>query len=409
MPVFLKKVKKILPVSIQLPSSKSESNRALVINALAGSQTGIENLSQARDTQTMIRLLNSDSKLLDVLDAGTTMRFLLAYFSIKNINKILTGTERMQERPVGILVEALRSLGVSIRYLNKEGFPPVEILGFQHQEKDQISIPGNISSQFISALLMVAPLLPEGLTLELTGKIASRPYIEMTLAIMEHYGVAHEFNRNQVKILPQVYTSKPFRVSPDWSAASYWYSLVALAEEAEIRLPGLLPSSYQGDKVIVEIMDKMGVATIFESNGIHLRKKDHTPEFRWDFSNCPDLAQTAVVTAAAKGITLTLTGIESLRIKETDRILALQKELNKFHAGLMEINPGEWSVIPVKEGYFPESCQFESYGDHRMAMALAPLVMVTNVNINDHRVVTKSYPGFWNDLAVAGIDVTIVE
>ena len=255
MPVFLKKTKKIPLTSIQLPSSKSESNRALIINALSGSKTTVENISDARDTQTMVKLLRSDEKVMDVLDAGTTMRFLIAYCSVLNLNRVLTGTERMQERPVGILIEALRELGANINYLRKEGFPPVEILSFPQQFKDHISIRGDVSSQFISALLMIAPVLPRGLTLELTGKIASKPYITMTLGIMNYYGIKFNWEENVIAIRSQPYVSKAFRVNPDWSGASYWYSLVALAEDAEIFLPGLTDKSFQGDKVISEIMN----------------------------------------------------------------------------------------------------------------------------------------------------------
>ncbi len=409
MPVFLKKTKKLIPSTIHLPASKSESNRVLIIKALSGFDFKIENLSPATDTQTMLKLISSEDKTLDVIDAGTTMRFLTAYCSIRNLNKILTGTERMQERPIGTLVDALRSVGASINYLNKEGFPPVETIEFKEQKNNRISIPGNISSQFISALLMVAPILEKGLTIELKGKISSRPYIEMTLNIMEFFGVTHDWVKNSIQIPPQKYKSRVFKVSPDWSAAGYWYSLVSISEEAELHLPGLSLDSYQGDKVIAQLMENLGVKSVFDERGVTLIKKDSVAEYSWDFSNCPDLAQTAAVTAAVKGVTLHMTGIESLRIKETDRISALQKELGKFGAGLLEVNAGEWVVIQTRKKKIPESCNFETYNDHRMAMALAPLATVTNVNIDDPKVVRKSYPGFWKDLAIAGMDVTIIE
>ena len=408
MPVFLKKIKKIIPSTIFLPASKSESNRALIINALAKGDSIIENLSEARDTQIMLKLLGADDKTLDVLDAGTTMRFLTAFFSVTNSNKILTGTERMRQRPIGILVDALKRIGVEIEYMEKDGFPPIEIKRFAGQITNEVAVSGETSSQFISALLMIAPVMEKGLTITLTGKVASRPYIDMTLGIMKEFGVTASWDGNIIRISHQDYKPVSFGVAPDWSAASYWYSIVALAEEAELHLPGLFENSYQGDKVIAAIMEHLGVHTTYEPTGIVLSKKDHKQELSWDFSNCPDLAQTVAVTAAAKGITLKMTGIESLRIKETDRVAALRKELGKIGTGLMEMSQGEWLVIPGAKGHIPESCNFETYEDHRMAMAFSPLAMVSNVNIQDHTVVRKSYPGFWKDLAVAGMEVTII-
>lgn len=408
MSVFLKKTKKIIPSTIHLPASKSESNRVLIIKALSGEDFSIENLSEARDTQTLLRLLNSDDKTLDVMDAGTTMRFLTSYYSLTNKKRIITGTNRMKQRPISILVDALRSIGAEINYPEQNGFPPVETISFNSQRESKISIAGDVSSQFISALLMIAPVLEKGLSLELTGRIGSRPYIEMTLHILSHFGIDHKWADNTIVIEPQNYKPATFRVSPDWSAASYWYSIVALAEEAELHLPGLSDQSFQGDKIIASIMDNLGVGTVYEDSGITLHKKNSNNEFEWDFSSCPDLAQTVAVTAALKGTTLHMKGIESLRIKETDRIDALQKELGKINAGLMEIGNGQWVVIPNKNGKLSESYNFMTYDDHRMAMAFAPVATLTNVNIRDHTVVRKSYPGFWNDLAIAGMDVTIM-
>ncbi|HLF34260.1 MAG TPA: hypothetical protein VI583_08485 [Cyclobacteriaceae bacterium] len=403
MPVLLKKFKKIVPASITLPSSKSESNRALVINALAGSGFQIQNLSEARDTEIMLRLLSSGDKVLDVLDAGTTMRFLTSFFSTRNMNKVLTGSRRMRERPIGLLVDALRSLGANIDYLEKQGFPPIETISFSEQKAERISIRGDISSQFISAILMVAPALPMGLVVELTGKIGSRPYIDMTLGIMAHFGINYQSQGNLITIKNQPYLARPFTVSPDWSGASYWYSLVALAEEAEIRLPGLSESSYQGDRVISRIMHSLGVTSKTGDGGITLSKRDHEKEMSWDFTDCPDLVQTVVVTAAAKGVILHLRGIESLRIKETDRIAALQKELAKTGAVLKETGNGEFILHPCERNKLPGYIEFETYDDHRMAMAFAPFAALTDTTILGPDSVKKSYPGFWNDLEKAGI------
>jgi 3-phosphoshikimate 1-carboxyvinyltransferase len=407
MPVFLRKTKIIRPAIIKLPSSKSESNRALVINALAGSKTIVQNISEARDTQTMLRLLNSNDKTMDVLDAGTTMRFLIAYCSVLNLNRILTGTDRMLERPVGILIDSLCELGANIRYVQKEGYPPVETISFPRQIRDHISIRGDVSSQYISALLMIAPVLRNGLTLELTGKIGSRPYIGMTLGIMKNFGIRSDWNENIIKVEPQPYIPASFNVQPDWTGASYWYSLVALADQAEIFLPGLSDKSFQGDVVISEIMNFLGVKSEFNKEGVILTKQDSLKEFSWDFTDCPDLAQTVAVCAASKGIKFHFKGLESLRIKETDRILALQKELSKIGAIFQEVTPHEWILYPVEKSLLPSSAVFETYDDHRMAMAFTPLVTQMDITIHNHTVVKKSYPGFWKDLERTGIEIKI--
>jgi 3-phosphoshikimate 1-carboxyvinyltransferase len=400
--VFVKKPIGPILTSIKLSSSKSESNRALIINAVSGNQCGLKNLSDARDTQTMQRLLLSNDKTLDVLDAGTTMRFLIALKSLKGENKILTGTPRMCERPVKILVDALRSLGADIHYLGKEGFPPLEIKGFS-PKGNQIQMQGDVSSQYISAILMASPLLPNGLHLELVGKVASRPYIEMTLDLMKLFGVSHTWEGNVIRVPKQCYTANEYTIESDWSGASYWFSVVALAENAEIELLGLKENSLQGDSAIVEIMSHLGVASSFTKDGILLKKKAHETEVSIDFSDCPDLAQTVVACAAAKGIYMKLRGIESLRIKETDRILALQNELKKFNAALNELEEGWFEVVPSKN--IPEKIRIHTYDDHRMAMAFAPLAFVTELEIEEPDVVQKSYPGFWNDLKKAGFSV----
>lgn len=397
--VRLQKPRAPISTKIRLSSSKSESNRALIINAVSGNKCHLYNLSDARDTQTMQRLLQIPDQTLDVLDAGTTMRFLVALKTLQGEHRILTGTERMQERPVKILVDALRALGGQIDYLKNEGYPPIEIKGFS-PKTNKIQIQGDVSSQYISALLMVSPLLPNGLELELTGKVASRPYIEMTLDLMKHFGVSHVWEGNTIKVAKQQYTANEYTIESDWSGASYWFSVVALAEKAEIELLGLKQHSLQGDSAIVKIMDSFGVASSFTAEGILLKKKEAQQEVTVDFSDCPDLAQTVVACAAVKGIHLKCKGIESLRIKETDRIAALQNELKKFNAEFKEIGEGWFEVIPSNN--IPKLVEIETYDDHRMAMAFAPLAFVAELDVLEPHVVRKSYPGYWEDLKKAG-------
>lgn len=385
---------------VGLPASKSESNRALIINACTHNQCDLINLSEARDTRTLRRLLQSGDEVLDVIDAGTTMRFLTAYMSVTGQRKTLTGTERMQQRPIGILVEALKQIGADIRYKNIEGYPPLETYPFQYNNNNTINIRGDISSQFISALLLVSPLLPEGLKLNLEGKIGSRPYIEMTLALMENFGVKAEWTGNTIYVPKQTYQPRTFHVESDWSGASYWYSIAALANEAEIKLNGLKQHSLQGDSVIADFMPQLGVYTRYEENAVVLTKGAHAAEFSYDFTHCPDLAQTIAVIGAAKGIKLHMTGLESLRIKETDRTAALQAELHKFGHTLSQ--DGEnWTLTPNTHAA-SNNIVVETYDDHRMAMAFAPLALVQPVTILNPAVVDKSYPRYWEDLTKAG-------
>jgi 3-phosphoshikimate 1-carboxyvinyltransferase len=390
-------------VEIPLPSSKSESNRVLIIDALTEGENQISNLAEARDTQTMIRLLKENPEVLDVLDAGTTMRFLTAYSSLTNRQKVLTGTPRMCERPIGILVDALRTIGADIEYQNKEGYPPLLTKGFNKQLSNKVTIRGDVSSQYISALLMLAPTLPEGLELELTGKIGSRTYIEMTLQLMKQFGVNANWDGQTITVLPQPYKPTAYAVESDWSGASYWFSLLACAEEGELLLKGLKSDSLQGDAKIVDIMDGLGIQSEFNAEGVLLTKKEVTGLVRFDFTHCPDLAQTVAVTCAVLGQKSTFTGLESLRIKETDRILALQNELAKFDAQLVEGENGAFHLVPSSG--IPEEVFIHTYDDHRMAMAFMPLATKTKVTFEDGEVVNKSYPSFWKHTALAGFDV----
>jgi 3-phosphoshikimate 1-carboxyvinyltransferase len=372
---------------------------------LSGNQSIVSNLSDARDTQLMNRLVGSDDKIIDVLDAGTTMRFLTAYFSITNKHKFLTGTARMKERPIGILVDALRELGVVIDYLEKEGYPPIETKGFGTQKTSELTIPGNVSSQYISALMMVAPILPKGLTITLAGKMGSVPYFQMTASLMAEFGVTCQIDLSAQKIRIPAATYKPAAVTveADWSAISYWYGFTALAEEATITLPNVSEKSLQGDRVIADIMDALGVHSSFKNNQLILTKQKAGSEISWDFKDCPDLAQTVLPVCAAKGVNGTFTGLESLRIKETDRIAALQNELGKIGATLTEPQTGTWKLTP---GQVPnEEIFINTYHDHRMAMGLAPLATLTNLKIESPEVVNKSYPGFWEDMKTVGFEI----
>lgn len=388
---------------IPLPSSKSESNRALIIDALTEGNNELSNLAEARDTQTMIHLLQTNPPVYDVLDAGTTMRFLTAYAAVTNQKKVMTGTARMCQRPIGILVDALRAIGAEIHYLNNEGYPPLAIHGLPKQSTDKVKIRGDVSSQYISAMLMIGPILPLGLEIELEGKVGSRTYIEMTLELMAQFGIQYSWNNDKIHVPHQTYTPTKFAVESDWSGASYWFSLLACADSGELFLEGLKENSLQGDSAIVDIMEFLGVKSTFSGQGVLLQKQAVKGLKKWDFTHCPDLAQTVAVTCAILGQNAIFTGLESLRIKETDRIYALQQELAKFNAELKEIEPEVFQVIPSVT--MPHSVQIHTYEDHRMAMAFMPLLTKTEVIMEDPDVVNKSYPSFWKHCQLAGIQL----
>lgn len=392
-----------IQATITLPSSKSISNRALIINALAGATLPPENLSDCDDTRVMIKALAGNDEVVDIMAAGTSMRFLTAYFSVTPGTRILTGTERMKQRPISILVDALRALGANIEYVERQGYPPLKITGTKITG-NEISLPGNVSSQYISALLMIAPILGNGLNIYLKGEVISRPYINLTLQLMKEFGVNATWDSgNSLSIPPQTYRSVPYRIESDWSAASYWYQLAALADEAEITLPGLLENSYQGDRRGADVFEKLGISTLFTAGGAVLTKKErniiHLEE---DFSDIPDLAQTFAVTCALLDIPFRFTGLQTLKIKETDRIAALIAELRKLGYILRD----EAGSILIWDGgrCAPEPVPvIKTYEDHRMAMAFAPAAMhIPQMRIDEPQVVTKSYPGFWEDLQQAG-------
>lgn len=363
------------------------------------------NLSDANDTRLMLELISSTAPVLDVEDAGTTMRFLTAFKSVRGQSCLITGTDRMKLRPIKILVDALKTIGAEIEYLEQDGFPPVKIVGFHAQKAREITIRGDVSSQYISALMMVAPTLPQGLLIRFEGKITSRPYLEMTAALMRQFGAFVDFTDAGIHIPHQAYKPATVTVESDWSAASYWFAFTALAEKAEIILPNITLNSLQGDRVIVDIMEKLGVKAELKETDLLLTKKDHIREIHWDFTHCPDLAQTVAVVCAAKGITGRFTGLESLRIKETDRIQALQTELGKIGAGFTE-KESMWELTPASKG-IPNGIEFNTYLDHRMAMAFAPLAALADIIIEDPAVTRKSYPKFWEDVASTGVKTTL--
>ncbi|MCX2429472.1 3-phosphoshikimate 1-carboxyvinyltransferase [Pedobacter sp. GR22-10] len=407
---------KNINTEIQLTGSKSECNRALIISALSNKLVKVDNLSNAADTVTLDGILTAlredselkteDSRLVDVGPAGTAMRFLSAYLSAKNGNFLLTGTERMKKRPIGILAEALKTIGADISYAESDGFPPLNINGPLNQKTAEVKIKGDISSQYISALLMIAPILPQGLTLEIEGELTSRPYVDMTLDMLAEVGIQHSWTGNSITIEPQAFKAGTLIVEPDWSAASYWYSIAALADEAEISLPALKDKSLQGDSQIQKIMKIFGIATEKTEKGISISNLGLSLETdqALDLKTCPDLAQTVIVIAAVLGKNMSFTGLETLKIKETDRIAALQNELAKIGVTLTEDNLVY--TLNTDELHFPEKITVATYEDHRMAMAFAPLaLLISEVEIEDMQVVEKSYPHFWEDLKKAGFDV----
>ena len=388
---------------IRLSGSKSISNRVLLIRALCDESFVIDNLASANDTILLQQLLAEDQPEKDAGPAGTTFRFLTAFLSLKSGVQTLTGSERMKQRPIKILVDALRQIGAKIDYLEKEGYPPLkikeaEVLG----ANNQLSIDAGVSSQYISALLMIAPSLPNGLELKLVGEVVSLPYIQMTLNIMAFFGIEYLWVGDTIKIQPQSYEPKYFDVEADWSAASYYYEMVAMAEEADLYLDGLQKNSLQGDAAIVKIMQHFGVITEYTPTGVHLRKsgKSKIP-FEYNFVKCPDLAQTVVVACAATGTEAKMTGLKTLRIKETDRIEALDQELKKIGSSF-EACDDQGAFCVKSKAAFGQTPAFDTYEDHRMAMAFAPLAMMGKIEINEPTVVKKSYPFYWDDLQKIG-------
>ncbi|MDR1436905.1 MAG: 3-phosphoshikimate 1-carboxyvinyltransferase [Candidatus Symbiothrix sp.] len=399
----------VVQASVRLPASKSISNRALILNVLSSNPCPVDNLSDSDDTQVLLKALQSSVPDLNIGAAGTSMRFLTAYLSQLDGEWRITGTERMKNRPIRVLVDALRELGGDIVYPEKEGFPPLLIRGKKLKGGD-ISLQGNVSSQYISALMMIAPRMENGLSLHLEGGIISRPYIEMTVRLMEAFGIRVVWEGQTIRIRPQVGLARPFKVESDWSAASYWYEIIALAgENSSVELSGLEKDSIQGDSKGKMLFEKIGVQTVHTENGVILSKSSvpypENTALLYDFVNEPDLAQTFVVTCCLRDIPFRFSGLQSLRIKETDRIAALQTEMQKLGYVIREKGNSvlEWTGERLPPAIHPV---ISTYEDHRMAMAFAPACLKTgSVKISEPGVVSKSYPRFWDDLKQAGFTV----
>lgn len=407
MKYLVSKPDKTLKGSIVLPGSKSVANRALIIHALSYSPYPIENLSESDDTRVMEQVFNSNTNVFDIGHAGTAMRFLTAFLAQIVGEWTLTGSERMKQRPIGILVDALNKLGARIEYLENEGFPPLKIFG-SHLKGCILELDGSVSSQYISALLMIAPTLEDGLTLRLKNKITSRPYIEMTLKLMEQFGVKSVWKGNEIRIAEQTYKARPFSVEADWSGASYWYQMAVMADELDLELVGLTTESLQGDAQIAKWFEQLGIDTVATEKGSKLVKngKGLPKQLNLNFIENPDVAQTFAVLCVMKQIPFHFAGLETLKIKETNRIVALQDELAKFGAQITEPAHGELSWDGTFQHEKQSVPEIETYHDHRMALAFAPVCQVYGpVAILDPMVVTKSYPSYWEDLKKVGFEI----
>ena len=416
----------VLRHTANLPASKSISNRALVIHALTGGAVvpelachtptfRLENLSDCDDTEVIVRALRDNPYEMDIKAGGTAMRFMTALLSVRDGEEhVLTGTERMKHRPIGVLVDALRRLGADISYVDAEGYPPLLIKGRQ-LNGGELDVPGNISSQFITALLLIGPMLKNGLTLQLTGDVISRPYIDLTLWMMREYGADAEWtDYNTIEVKPQPYRERPYYIENDWSAASYWYEMMALGknEDDEVVLEGLMDGSKQGDSSVRYIFSLLGVKTIFKDKQggvpttVRLRHSGRcVPRLEYDFNNSPDLAQTFVVCCALLDVPFHFTGLSTLKIKETDRIEALKREMRKLGYVIHDVNNSElfWDGERCEPNL---EAGIDTYEDHRMALAFAPAALrFEGLKINNPQVVTKSYPKFWEDISQAGFQL----
>ncbi len=386
---------------LAITGSKSESNRLLVLQALYPG-LHIHNLSNSDDTHAMQKGLAADENLIDIGHAGTTMRFLTAFFATQEgSEKVLTGSKRMQERPISVLVDALRQLGADIEYEKNEGYPPLRICG-KKLSKNQVTLAANVSSQYISALLLVAPKLPKGLHLKLVGKITSVPYIEMTCALLRQQGVDVVFEGQDIRVAPLLEPdSKEVWVESDWSSASYFFGLAAMANNAHLKLSTYKADSLQGDRVLVDIYKQLGVVSHMGENHLLLEKSNASKgELNFDLADAPDIAQTIAVSCYGMGVGCHLTGLHTLKIKETDRLVALETELSKLGADIQVTNDS--LHLKPRTGAIVPHVAIDTYHDHRMAMAFAPLGLLVPITINDPEVVSKSYPEFWSDLEDLG-------
>lgn len=407
---------KIAKGTINLTGSKSISNRALIIQALCKDDFKIENLSNSADTQTLVKLLASNDKEINAGHAGTTYRFMTAYCAVTGRDTLLSGSERMHSRPIGELVEALKSLGANIDYADKEGYPPLQI-NSKKITGSRVTLKADISSQFITALLLIAPTLTNGLEVTLESEPVSRPYIEMTLRMMEYFGVSHTWDELVIKIEAQNYVAKDYFVESDWSSASYLYAIAALADESDITINGLTDQALQGDSAISAMMTSFGIESIFSNRSVRITKtnNDSVPFYEYDFISQPDIAQTISIVGAAKGTSMLFSGLQTLAIKETDRTKALKKELNKYGVSFVKM-PTRFVQKSEVQYYMQEGtatpnddAEIETYDDHRMAMAFAPLSLIMPLRIKDKEVVRKSYPSYWKDLEQLGFNIETLE
>ena len=407
---------KIAKGTVNLTGSKSISNRALIIQALCQDDFQIENLSNSADTQTLIKLLASNDKELNAGHAGTTYRFMTAYSAVTGRNTLLSGSERMHSRPIGELVEALKSLGADIEYSGKEGFPPL-LISPMDITGSTVNLQANISSQFITALLLIAPTLTNGLEITLESEPVSRPYIEMTLRMMEYFGVSHTWEGLVIKIVTQKYIAKDYFVESDWSSASYLYAIAALSNESDITIKGLTNQALQGDSAISNMMTSFGVESTFSDRSVRITKinNDPVPFYEYDFISQPDIAQTMSIIGAGKGTSMLFSGLQTLAIKETDRTKALKNELKKYDVSFVKM-PTRFAQKSEVQYYTQEGtaipneeAEIETYDDHRMAMAFAPLSLMMPLRIKDKEVVRKSYPNYWKDLEQLGFIVETLE
>lgn len=392
------------------PASKSLSNRALLLSALVGDMSLVENAAVCDDTQVMkAALIGSDNNEIDVHGAGTAMRFLTAYYSLFPERRIITGSARMRQRPIGILADALRQLGADIVYTGREGFPPLRVGGGK-MHGGEVTLPASVSSQYISALLMVGPMLEDGLTLRLTGKVASRPYIDMTLSLMRYFGAAACWEgERKIRVESGHYAARRYVVESDWSAASYWYEIAALSRgrAGVITLKGLNEKSLQGDSAVASLFENLGTATEYTGEGIRIISGVYAPaeSLERDLNAVPDLAQTLIATCCGLGVKFRFSGLGNLKVKETDRIQAMETEMAKLGYRITDDSKGtvcwDGSITTTAE----PAPQISTYDDHRMAMSIAPLAMIRGeMVIKDPSVVKKSYPGYWSDIEKAGFE-----
>ena len=409
------KASKDLRGRVEKKSSKSISNRALTISSLAGSGVAVENVSDCDDTRVMQAWLKERPSIIDIGAAGTAMRFSTALLAVSEGVHVITGSKRMKNRPIEVLVDALRHLDAEIFYEEKEGFPPLRIIGNTNLKGGKVQLSGSVSSQYISALLMIGPMLNNGLILSLTDTIVSHPYIDMTIAVMQSFGAKVGWkNVSTIEVKPSPYHSCSYKVESDWSAASYWYELMALSSDdgAVILLPGLFAQSLQGDSRGAKVFEQLGVSTEHRGDEVVLRKNGmRVEQLEVDFVEMPDLAQTFVVTCCMLGVPFHFVGLQSLKIKETDRIEALKRELSKLGFVIEDRNDCEllWNGVRRESANLSDMIAIDTYEDHRMAMAFAPVALKDGrVVINNPQVVSKSYPKYWEDLKSVGFEIEAI-